>query len=153
MHHLLNWMKIVLSPGTCLSFKIPFSGTKDLLATNVMNILDTIWIKFIYKTKGKGIPQSNSYYSYVGLDLILHTEIMVSMCKPDELGCYIQRKDGLEHEVSRSLSSDLTLTLLQNYNLWSPGYILDLLYALKESSYAKVKSYSTDIAPSSYAKA
>lgn len=31
--------------------------------------------------------------------------------------------------------------------------ILDLFYALKESSYAKVEYYSSDIAPGPYAKA
>lgn len=58
MHHLLNWTKAVLSPGTYLSFKTQFSGTKDLFAMNVMNLLHTKWT----------------------------SRIMVSMCKTDKLG-------------------------------------------------------------------
>ena len=100
MHHLLNWTKAVLSPGTYLSFKTQFSRTKDLFAMNVMNLLHTKWT----------------------------SRIMVPMCKIDKLGYnYTGKKYGLECEVFMLLSSDLIITLFQNSFMITRLYCVSIL--------------------------
>ena len=127
------------------------------LKTCLLRMLWTFWTQYelnsYIKQREKGSLSQTLTILMLDLTSFCTLRLWSQCAKQTNLAVIIQRKDGLECEVSMSLSSDLTLTLLQNYNLWSPGYILDLVYALKESSYAKFKSYSTDIAPSSYAKA
>lgn len=61
----------------------------------------------------------------------------------------IQRKDDSECEFSMLLKWLNTNPAPKTIIYDQPDYILDLFYASKESSNAKVESYSTDIAPNS----